>query len=234
MLPPELTDIIIDYLHDDKKALSKCGRVCRAWVCRSRIHLWRAIAVDSTHETTRRLAPFLDFIRDSPATVSLIQHLELSSLDSILADAIILQLPLLPSLKTLVLSVQVIKVVPQDLVLSESLDTLIVSHATFDSMLDWHNFVLAFPNLRQLVIGESVQSRLRTTGSWPASAKLSLHRLHLDDITLPVFNWLSCMVSSIHTLRLKRVGNIYSWMGPLWKDCLSSLENLEIDTTGAP
>ncbi|EMD30984.1 hypothetical protein CERSUDRAFT_60622, partial [Gelatoporia subvermispora B] len=39
--PPELTDRVIDYLHDDNTALGNCGLVCRAWLPSSRMHLFR-------------------------------------------------------------------------------------------------------------------------------------------------------------------------------------------------
>jgi hypothetical protein len=43
-IPSELADTIIDYLHDDSRALSSCSIVCKAWlVPRSRFHLFEHI-----------------------------------------------------------------------------------------------------------------------------------------------------------------------------------------------
>jgi hypothetical protein len=38
-LVQELVDIVIDFLHDDTKALRNCSLVCRSWVARTRLHL---------------------------------------------------------------------------------------------------------------------------------------------------------------------------------------------------
>lgn len=42
-LPPELSDRIIDQLHDNLHALKSCSRVCRNWLPRSRFHYFRAV-----------------------------------------------------------------------------------------------------------------------------------------------------------------------------------------------
>jgi hypothetical protein len=41
--PQELVEMIIDYLHDDKRALGTCGLVCRFWLPSSRFHLFSNI-----------------------------------------------------------------------------------------------------------------------------------------------------------------------------------------------
>jgi hypothetical protein len=43
IIPLELWDWIIDHLHDDERALSTCGLVCRSWISSSRFHLFRTI-----------------------------------------------------------------------------------------------------------------------------------------------------------------------------------------------
>lgn len=40
-LPPELDDIILDHLHDDRAALSNCALVRRSWLPTARYHRWR-------------------------------------------------------------------------------------------------------------------------------------------------------------------------------------------------
>lgn len=39
-LPPELTDVIIDYMHHDKEALKQCSLVCKSWERSSTLHLF--------------------------------------------------------------------------------------------------------------------------------------------------------------------------------------------------
>ncbi|OCH84290.1 hypothetical protein OBBRIDRAFT_741816, partial [Obba rivulosa] len=44
-LPPELTDTIIDFLHDDDAALRACSLTCRAWLRSSRTHLFGSVSL---------------------------------------------------------------------------------------------------------------------------------------------------------------------------------------------
>ncbi len=43
LLPWEVTDIIIDHLHHDVRALGACGAVCTEWLARSRFHLFSTV-----------------------------------------------------------------------------------------------------------------------------------------------------------------------------------------------
>ncbi|OCH87435.1 hypothetical protein OBBRIDRAFT_736158, partial [Obba rivulosa] len=45
-LPPELTDRVIDFLHDDLNALRSCALVCHAWLSASRYHVFRSLVID--------------------------------------------------------------------------------------------------------------------------------------------------------------------------------------------
>jgi hypothetical protein len=42
-IPQELSDVIIDYLHDDRPALGRCGLVCWSWLPSSCFHLFSTI-----------------------------------------------------------------------------------------------------------------------------------------------------------------------------------------------
>ena len=160
MLPPELTDAIIDVVADDKKTLAACSRVCKTWLVRSRVHLWRRIVLDSNHETMKRLSLFSGMTRNSPFLVSHIQYLELSYLDHSLADDILAQLPALRGLKTLVLYLLTVQLQVLDgHVFSASLEQLVVSYTTFEDMSDWHRLVAGLPSLRALTIGAAMQFR---------------------------------------------------------------------------
>lgn len=62
VLPPELTDTIIGFLHNDKPAVAACGLVCRAWVPASRYQLFRAIHLYAYTQCIK----FLNLLRVSP------------------------------------------------------------------------------------------------------------------------------------------------------------------------
>jgi hypothetical protein len=55
-LPPELTDRVIDYLHDSPADLRTCARVCRAWLDSSRFHLFYSISIHSTRNAQTLLS----------------------------------------------------------------------------------------------------------------------------------------------------------------------------------
>lgn len=57
-LPPELTDIIIDHLRQDKAALAACSLVCTGFLNRSFHHLFRTISMRDT-KRFRRFVAFL-------------------------------------------------------------------------------------------------------------------------------------------------------------------------------
>jgi hypothetical protein len=50
LLPLEITDRIIDFLHDDRKALYTCRLVCREWIHSSRTHLFWAINLSTNRK----------------------------------------------------------------------------------------------------------------------------------------------------------------------------------------
>ena len=57
-LAAELTDHIIDFLHDDKQALSACALTHPTWLSASRFHLFSTITVDGDGGTKDRIEAF--------------------------------------------------------------------------------------------------------------------------------------------------------------------------------
>ena len=68
LLPPELIDYTIDYLHDSPSTLRTCACVCRAWVAPSRFHLFyhREITPTRTSTVPLRICKLLEFLQGSP------------------------------------------------------------------------------------------------------------------------------------------------------------------------
>lgn len=68
-LPPEMTDRIIDFLYDDRKALSICGQVCGRWVSASRYHLFATIHLRTRVRTHVEIRIDLSIICNPRSTV---------------------------------------------------------------------------------------------------------------------------------------------------------------------
>ena len=73
-LPTELTDAIIDHLHDDKKSLFSCSLVSSRWLESSRIHLFHSVIVRG-EKPDRGFASFIAFLEESPTVCAYIRTL---------------------------------------------------------------------------------------------------------------------------------------------------------------
>ncbi|KAI1787329.1 hypothetical protein LXA43DRAFT_844823, partial [Ganoderma leucocontextum] len=69
-LPPELTDRVIDFLHDDHLALSSCSLTCSSWLPTSRLHRFRLVRLD--HKT---ILPFHDQLSTTPSIAAYVRIL---------------------------------------------------------------------------------------------------------------------------------------------------------------
>ncbi|KAI0784567.1 hypothetical protein C8Q75DRAFT_388155 [Abortiporus biennis] len=65
-IPGELTDRILDFLHDDQRSLSFCTLVSRSWLCSSRYHLFSRITVRHIGDGHNVFERFLRFLNRSP------------------------------------------------------------------------------------------------------------------------------------------------------------------------
>lgn len=102
VLPQELTDMAIDFLHDDPKSLRACSLVCRDWVSPSHFHLFHKVHV----RTKPFISTFPELLRRSPTVAQSIRVLELEAEpihDTVSQQNALVVLNLLPSLNTLIL-----------------------------------------------------------------------------------------------------------------------------------
>ncbi|KAH8092233.1 hypothetical protein BXZ70DRAFT_465099 [Cristinia sonorae] len=83
-IPPEITDIFVDFLHDDTPSLLTSSLVCRAFLPSARHHLFRAVTLDvatrppsSSSSYSRVAESFLDFLVDAPHIGALVRTLSL-------------------------------------------------------------------------------------------------------------------------------------------------------------
>lgn len=65
-LPPELCDIVIDHLHDDKLSLAACCLVCHSWLRAARYHLFDSIYVHCEKDA-EAFNKFLEYLRSTPS-----------------------------------------------------------------------------------------------------------------------------------------------------------------------
>jgi hypothetical protein len=68
-LPTELTDTIIDFLHDDEDNLANCSLVCKAWVPATRYHIFENLLLDPWN-----IESFVDLINHPSNTVAPFIH----------------------------------------------------------------------------------------------------------------------------------------------------------------
>lgn len=99
-LPQELTDYIVDYLADDKRALRTCALICRAFVRRSRAHIFEEVVLSYRPSDDN----FLDVCSYSTTVLQSVRTLHIDCLRS----QQLLQLPtdellVFPSLRHLLL-----------------------------------------------------------------------------------------------------------------------------------
>ena len=73
VLPPELLDHIVDYLHDDHQALRNCSLTCHALVPSARFHLFQRVKIDNRNFVRATSV----FAGSTPHLADYVRHLSL-------------------------------------------------------------------------------------------------------------------------------------------------------------
>jgi hypothetical protein len=74
-LPPEVIDMVIDFLHSDKRSLAACSLTCKMWLSSSRFHLFSKVLLS----TKNRISSFAALFEKSFNSVApFVQHLIIS------------------------------------------------------------------------------------------------------------------------------------------------------------
>ncbi|PBK93431.1 hypothetical protein ARMGADRAFT_928952, partial [Armillaria gallica] len=76
MLPQELIDQIIDYLHDDTQTLRACSTVCRTWTQSSQRHIFCHISID-LQPSSDIVPTFCQSLVSAPHVAQCLQHLSI-------------------------------------------------------------------------------------------------------------------------------------------------------------
>lgn len=90
-LPSELTDRILDFLHDDRHALASCALTCHNWLPTARLHLFRTLSKIPLQD----VVPLEQLLEEDPPLGSYIDRLELGRPDNFRAGRLFAKPPLL-------------------------------------------------------------------------------------------------------------------------------------------
>ncbi|OCH89217.1 hypothetical protein OBBRIDRAFT_34336 [Obba rivulosa] len=202
-MPPdlyiELWEHVIDYMHDDVRVLLTCALTCRAWLPRSRCHLYRS--VDIYHNAT--LYRFAETLSNAPHLGNLVEELQIHENRNELKDPF----PLFPE----VLSAKLNRL--QNIVMigatkasrvyfglyNESfallpqfttVTSLTVDRVRFDSVDALGQFISSFPSLSHLRM-----YNVRAHGIDPFTFKpqrpIALQTIFLSDVPHEVLPWIA-------------------------------------------
>ncbi|EMD37825.1 hypothetical protein CERSUDRAFT_105714 [Gelatoporia subvermispora B] len=211
LLPPEVTDRIIDYLWADRTSLRNCALTCRAWSPVSRYHLfhtlriWSREAFDSlTHKScVPRTAELFRFV----------QHLSLreqsgSTFTYLVPPLLVNKLPKVTSMDIHNFSTETVAIEPSFYTVLgrfDRLTTLELSDVNLGSIHGVSLFLCSFPRLERLTFQRCTIRRLFLPAQQSAPLKtLSLTALTISEVqqwTLRDFlSWL-ITTSTIQTLQ---------------------------------
>lgn len=254
-LPPEVNDLALDYLHDDKDALAQCALVCRDWLNAARHHLWHTIRLNLTLDeiNSELLQPLSDpdiayHVRSVVVTSkSLPSQVRLDS-DIHLLHCVLSQLSSFPQLQSFAL--ESISFAPKTCSNTEctvlrlpSIRKLTLSDAAFDNLRDMQWLWCVFPNADRCRL-----DRVWWQHPW-AGSRIDMNivsHMHSPNVSYKelalgqcgsretVARWLLGMSPSldIQTLRLPLVGMRDDYLVDLLRGVGVSLHHLEIGALG--
>ncbi|KAF8575616.1 hypothetical protein K439DRAFT_1664969 [Ramaria rubella] len=198
MLPPELTDQIIDHLHDHVLALRTCNLTCKAWTSRAKFHLFHDVKLNATsaYALTRLFATNSNvgiYVQclDIQGNASSIYHQP-----QFLNRVIHLIAPKLIRLDTLrIQSVGTVKPMVQVLMMQHftTIRTLSLSAVTFISFQHFTRLLKAFPRLQHLHLKNiwwTQESLLSADYAPPISPPRScLRSISMDETSSLIIDW---------------------------------------------
>ncbi|KAF4617754.1 hypothetical protein D9613_006047 [Agrocybe pediades] len=163
-LPLEMVEIIIDCLHNNRETLASIALVCRAWVSRSRYHMFKALQVPKG----QKLSKICDILTDKQCTfLSSVQELHIeASQDACRSkpspeymDLLGPHLPKLKSVKKLHVSALYLHMSWQAVVDTTSFTSRITELSLcsvhFASFKEWMEVLKSFQSLTTLRYGDS-------------------------------------------------------------------------------
>ncbi|KJA23662.1 hypothetical protein HYPSUDRAFT_214992 [Hypholoma sublateritium FD-334 SS-4] len=187
--PAEITDMIIDYLHNEIDALKACTLVCRQWIKASRYHLLPTINIYDTNSYDKAFAELAapkSFLPDSVSALKVALYLPggTKAKKAQVLERCFGLMRYLPLLKTLEL--HGICSWPRSLYVLRSegarISKLVLSNCSFSPARDILRFFSLFPAL------ENLSCALLSLHDWatpvPYEQPIMLRKLHLDELSL--------------------------------------------------
>lgn len=245
-LPPELDDIILDHLHDDRSALASCALVRRSWLPAVRYHNWRDLRVACAQTDLKTLEGLLD---DSPSLVHHVRNIVLAQkqgdvcqwYDLHLLRSALTVLSRFPALDSFTLDglwfgVSKQTPLPPCDIIFPSVRRLRISSCTFDSFNDVQEFCNTFPSLTSIQFDGVWWGRWGTPqggavfGASPSAATLKELELGSCFSRDTVVDWIinTLPERSLETLRLPLVGAYDTRLRDLLRFAGTSLRYLEL------
>lgn len=154
-LPPEITDVIIDYLHDDKQSLLACNQICRQWRPACRYHLFSKIEV-----IPQNLNRLLEILRFQACVATVVQHVDIGIYNPSLQDLVIASLPIIfrfPNLRSLKLKwIEFLRRPLEDLSALSNLQHIELFKVVFFDLDHFLRFIYSIPCLQSLSIPRGI------------------------------------------------------------------------------
>lgn len=215
-LPAELSDRIVDFLHDDTRALSACSLTCRSWLPPARYHRWYHTRLECA-----RLLRFMGLLVDTPCLASFISRLDfydsrgsfrrrIGRLQNFQADEFDLLLELLPNLRSLRLEYWLILEEVAEIAAANptfrALEELALINCDVET-LDTAAKLMTIPSpgLDSISLGalQLKDADMHGTSPWippledrPAARKLALSGLYATEVE-SLFAWVSASVTKL-------------------------------------
>jgi hypothetical protein len=79
-LPAELTDIIVDFLHNDDESLANCSLVCKAWLAAARYHVFGELLLHPWN-----VEAFVNLITHPSAIVNVVPYIHCLAIDQVIS-----------------------------------------------------------------------------------------------------------------------------------------------------
>ncbi|OBZ79320.1 hypothetical protein A0H81_00964 [Grifola frondosa] len=241
VVPPELSDYIIDFLHNDSCTLRACSLTCRAWLPASRYHLLNKVALHNA----RLCSAFHELLKTTPNLGLYVRELNISQavepreiVNDIVATSSFVKLvsQIFTHMRWVTdLRLCLIDMLPATsfgILRHQSITDISLSYCRFLEFADFVDFFYAFPQLKCLTLGGVTWRHGRTPrrlSPTPVLQKLVLGR-DMDLATL--VDWLVSeeLHTSIETFSVRCASeDDADVVGPFLDILGPSLRHLELD-----